>query len=301
MTKPVSTKAGRGQIAGQDLYVAGYEPDPVPDELVAKFERDGYLIIRDAVSPETIDRVREAADRIIAEGNTRGRWEGKPDTAPRRFEYRGIFNLDETFMELLAPPTLFPLIVKIMGANLHMMSSQAIYQKPHQPPMPAVRGGWHRDVIGPSQDLGYDKTPRLAIRAGYFVSDTSEPGSGITLFAPGSHLLKEPIELAPGTDNPEHFIRPDVKPGDAVLWENRTFHAPERNTSDNMRKAVMVQYGFRWVRPADYLTHSRELLDKCDPVARQLLDSTDLNEDGSMTRMKGSKALLDWASEHGLA
>jgi hypothetical protein len=63
----------------------------------------------------------------------------------------------------------------------------------------------------------------------------------------------------------------------------------------------MVQYGYRWVRPVDYRTHRSELLARCDPVARQLLESTDFNEDGSMTRMKGSQALIDWATHNGLA
>jgi ectoine hydroxylase-related dioxygenase (phytanoyl-CoA dioxygenase family) len=270
------------------------------DEQAARFERDGYLIVEDAVPPGTIERVAAAADRIVSEGAPPGRWIGKPETVPKRVEYRGVFNLDEAFMELLAPPTLFPLIVRLLSPNLHMMSSQLVYQHPNQPPQDG-NGGWHRDLIGSSEDLGYDATPRMALRVGYYLSDVSEPGSGVTLFVPGSHLLREMLPLKDGSRDPESFVRPNVRPGDAVIWENRTFHAPERNTSENVRKAVMIQYGYRWVRPVDYRTHPRELLDRCDPVARQLLDSSDFNEDGSMTRMKGSQALIDWAAQNGLA
>lgn len=287
-------------LKGEPRFTAECSPDAALDALVSRFNQDGYLVIEDAVGAQTIDRVREAADRIVATGGQAGRWQGKPETAPRRVEYRGIFNLDEAFMELLAPAAVFPVVVKILGANLHMMSSQLVYQNPHQPPVAASRGGWHRDVIGTSEDLGYDATPRMALRVGYYLSDISEPGSGATLFAPGSHLLREPIQVEADSNHPEHFVRPSVRPGDAVIWENRTFHAPERNTSPGVRKAAMIQYGYRWLRPVDYLTHPRELLAQCDPAARQLLDSTDLNEDGSMTRMKGSKALIDWATEHGL-
>lgn len=289
-------------MQGQPAFTAEFDPAVVADELVDRFNRDGYIVIKDAIPPDVIDRVGAAADRIVAEGGVAGRWWGKPETAPRRIEYRGIINLDEAFMELLAPPKVFPLVVKIMGANLHLMSSNLIYQRPNQPPpVEGTRGGWHRDIVGPSIDIGYAATPRMAVRAGYYLSDIGEPGSGTTLFAPGSHLLREPIPIEPGEQHPEGYIRPDAEPGDAVLWENRTFHAPERNTSPNLRKAVMIQYSYRWLRPADYLTHPRELLDRCDPVTRQLLDSTDLNEDGSLTRMKGSQALIDWAARHGLA
>jgi ectoine hydroxylase-related dioxygenase (phytanoyl-CoA dioxygenase family) len=215
-------------------------------------------------------------------------------------EYRGLFNLDDAFMEVLAPPTLFPLVVRILGPNIHMMSSQLVYQHPNQPAQDD-NGGWHRDLIGSSEDLGYDATPRMALRVGYYLTDVSEPGSGVTLFVPGSHRLRAMLALKAGSRDPETFVRPRVRPGDAVIWENRTFHAPERNTSANVRKAVMVQYGYRWVRPVDYRTHPPKLLARCDPVARQLLESTDFNEDGSMTRMKGSQALIAWAKEHRLA
>jgi Phytanoyl-CoA dioxygenase (PhyH) len=273
---------------------------PPSDEQVARFDEDGYLIIENAVPLETIERVRAAADRIVDEGAPPGRWYGKPETVPRRVEYRGLFQLDDAFMELLAPPTVFPLAVRILGPNIHMMSSQLVYQHPGQPPQ-ADNGGWHRDLIGSSEDLGYDATPRMALRVGYYLTDVSALGSGVTLFVPGSHELREMLPLKPGSRDPETFTRPRIRPGDAVIWENRTFHAPERNISPNVRKAVMVQYGYRWVRPVDYRTHPSELLNRCDPVARQLLESTDFNDDGSMTRMKGSQALIDWASQNGLA
>jgi ectoine hydroxylase-related dioxygenase (phytanoyl-CoA dioxygenase family) len=270
------------------------------DEQAAEFDERGMLIIRNAVAPETVERVTAAADRIVEEAGPAGRWIGKAHSVHKRVEYRGLYNLDERFMDLLRPATVFPLIVRILGANLHMMSSQLLYAHPHQDPADG-NGQWHRDLIGSSEDLGYDNTPRIAIRVGYYLSDVSVPGSGITLFVPGSHKLKEKVPLDPETGDPAHFERPDIRPGDAVLWENRTFHAPENNTSPDTRKAVMVQYGYRWVRPVDYVTHPRELLDRCDPVTRQLLESTDLNDDGSMTRMKGSRALTEWAAQRALS
>jgi ectoine hydroxylase-related dioxygenase (phytanoyl-CoA dioxygenase family) len=283
------------------VTVASVEPTQFDalDAQRAKFEEDGMLVIENAIPRETIDRVREATDRIVREGGPRGRWIGKPVSAKRRVEYRGLFNLDEAFLDLLAPSKVFAPIVALLSPNIHMMSSQLLYAHPGQEARP-YHGGWHRDVIGSSEDLGYDHTPRLAIRVGYYLTDVSEPGSGITLFVPGSHRLRRPIPLPRGGRDPERYVRLDIKPGDAVMWENRTFHTPENNTSPNTRKAVMVQYGYRWLRPVDFLDHPPELLAKCDPVARQLLSSHDFNEDGSMDRMKGSRALKEWAADHGL-
>ena len=96
----------------------------------AQFEEDGVLVIRDAVSPEAIARVAEASDRIVAEGGSQGRWIGKPVSAKRRVEYRGLFSLDDAFLELLAPPKVFPLMVALLSPNIHVMSSQLLYAHP---------------------------------------------------------------------------------------------------------------------------------------------------------------------------
>src|SRR3989442_3337163 len=98
------------------VMVASVEPSHLEqlEAQRARFEEDGMLVIEDAVSPETIDRVREATDRIVAQGGRRGRWIGKPVSAKRRVEYRGLFNLDEAFLDLLAPPQVFPLMVAIL-------------------------------------------------------------------------------------------------------------------------------------------------------------------------------------------
>ena len=262
--------------------------------LRSKFEEDGYVVIKDAVPRETIERVTAAADRIVAEGGQAGRWYGKPETQPRLIEYRGLMNLDETFLELLAPPKVLPLVVRLLSPNIHLTSSQLIYLHPHAP-----RGFWHRDVIGSSEDLGYDGTPRMAVRVGYYLSDVSQPDTGITLFVRGSHRLREPLAVDPRNDDPPDVHRVQVNFGDAVLWENRTFHRAEVNGPD-VRKAVMIQYGYRWMRAVDYITHPPEVLERCDPVERQLLAAHDINEDGSFTRMKGSGAVAAWAAEQGL-
>src|SRR5688500_4882467 len=183
------------------------------NEQAAEFNERGMLIVRDAIPPETVERVRAAADRIVDEAETPGRWIGKAHSVNKRVEYRGLFNLDERFMDLLAPPTVFPLVVRILGANLHMMSSQLLYAHPGQDPAEG-NGQWHRDLIGSSEDLGYDSTPRMAIRVGYYLTDVSAPGSGVTLFVPGSHRLREPIPLEPDTGDPASYERLDVRPGD---------------------------------------------------------------------------------------
>ena len=115
--------SARAFVEDRPRFTAGFDPGAASETLLSRFNEDGYIVIENAVGPETIGRVLDAADRIVADGAEPGRWWGKPETAPRRVEYRGIFNLDDAFMELLAPEKVFPFVVKLMGANLHMMSS----------------------------------------------------------------------------------------------------------------------------------------------------------------------------------
>ncbi len=62
-----------------------------------------------------------------------------------------------------------------------------------------------------------------------------------------------------------------AKPGSAVFFDRRLWHAASPNWSEVTRKALFYGYGYRWLRPMDYVTMPEELLARCDPVRRQLL------------------------------
>jgi len=94
--------------------------------------------------------------------------------------------------------------------------------------------------------------------------------------------------------------RPCLNPGDAVVWENRVFHAAERNVSDRVRKAIMIQYGFQWLKPGDHMSYCEEMLSTCDPITRQLLSNGDFNPDGSITKQQGSASLSAWCAANGI-
>ena len=62
-----------------------------------------------------------------------------------------------------------------------------------------------------------------------------------------------------------------VQSGTAVLFEQRTWHARGNNFSDQPRIGLFIGYSYRWIRPMDYVTMPRDLLERCDPIRRQLL------------------------------
>ena len=267
------------------------------DEQRTSFRERGYAVVRDALDPDEVEAARAACDRIAEAGKPRGRY--IDPRYPDKVEYRDVVSLDPLFREILVNPRVFPLIVRLLGPNVHLLSSHFIY-KESRPPEETRNGMWHRDVLGVRHDLGFAHVPVISVRAGYYLTPVDEPDSGITLFAPGSHLLNEPLVEDPHEDTPPVVVRPPVKPGDALIWENRTYHAVERNSSGRTRKALMYQYGFRWLRPYDYVTHPPSVLEDCDPIQRQLLSAHEVTEDGSIARATGNEALTELCKEQGV-
>jgi ectoine hydroxylase-related dioxygenase (phytanoyl-CoA dioxygenase family) len=156
------------------------------------------------------------------------------------------------------------------------------------------RHGWHRDMSAATRDLGPHLVPRLAIKAAYFLSDLT-PDAGVTMVVPGSHTDTGPVTVPAEAIDPPGAITPDLGPRDALLFENRTWHAGGLNTSGHARLAVMMQYGYRWLAPID--DPAPELLKREDlsDVERQLLGLPDRNPDGSIAHeTAGAEPLRTW-------
>ena len=237
-------------------------------EQKAAFDRDGFLIVRDALSPELLGRVLEASERLFEEGF---RKEGL--SARNHWQMRNCIGVDPVFLEVLDNPAILPLVAGILGWDIHLITSHLIVR----PPNPAgtdrfFKGeGWHRDGGQSSWEMT-EPHPRLLLKVAYFLSDQSEPGRGNTMVVPGSNRLTGPPAQDPNEPHPYGAIEICGKPGDAFLFEQRTYHAVGPNESDITRKSLFMGYGFRWVRAMDYLTPDETLLARCEtPIQRQLL------------------------------
>jgi ectoine hydroxylase-related dioxygenase (phytanoyl-CoA dioxygenase family) len=204
----------------------------------------------------------------------------------------------------VAQPLVLPLIVQLLGPNIHLLSSQLIYLDSLPPDAARTirtpeRTGWHRDLFGSASDLGHDQVPLLAVKCGYYLTDVSQPDAGMTLFAPGSHLLKDRLDIPVGDIDPVGAVQLALRPGDVVLFENRTWHAGGINSSGRMRKCVMIQYGYRWLKPVDYVAQDPELLRTCTDIESQLLGGTeDRDEAGRITVGSGAAPLRAWCDQH---
>jgi len=137
------------------------------------------------------------------------------------------------------------------------------------------------------------------VKVAYYLTDLTRRNSGVTLFAPGSNQLKKPLERAPGKADPDEVAELLLEPGDAVIFENRTWHAGGLNLSGQIRKAVMFGYAYTWLAPMDYKVQSEHLLSKVDAIGRQLLGAP-ADSSGRFTYDGTRGPIVDWARKNGV-
>ncbi len=235
-----------------------------PRELAA-FQRDGYLVVPGALDPDALTRLLEAVDRL--DERERRRLDLAPGDMMSRFS---VIRFDPAFLELVAWARTFPKVWDILGWNIQLYISHLVVYPPETWGGQQCRAPvWHQDSGRPVLELERP-APRLSVKVGYWLTDTRGPDRGAMEVIPGSHRLDAP---PPECDDPDWDGRLllEASPGDAVIFDRRLWHRHGKNTSGVVRKALFFGYSYRWLRPLDYTAMPAALLERCDPVLRQLL------------------------------
>ena len=113
---------------------------------------------------------------------------------------RGLMK-EKALFALVSHSATVPLVVQLLGPNIHLHSTTIIYKRPEAADGPSFRRGWHRD-IRMARDLGHERLPLAGIKVCYCLTDFSAANSGMTLFARGTHLRTEPLRIPKGAVDP---------------------------------------------------------------------------------------------------
>ena len=236
-------------------------------EMRRRFDSDGFLVVEDALPPEWVERCLGIADRLYEEGRSR---DGV--TATHKWDLRNCIVHDDDFLDLLAWPATFPLVVGLLNWNIKLITSHLVVREPS--PLDAddfwKAEGWHRDGGGSPTDMS-EPHPRLFIKVAYFLTDLSETGRSAIRLLPGSNRLVGPPAHDPAMPDPHGAVEIRCKPGTAVLFEQRCWHAVGPNRSPVTRKSIFMGYGFRWIQPMDFVQMPERLIEKANPIEKQLL------------------------------
>jgi ectoine hydroxylase-related dioxygenase (phytanoyl-CoA dioxygenase family) len=231
------------------------------------FEENGYLIVPGALSDEEIAHFTRVVDELAADDRVRCGTE-----ADSNVEIRNAIARSDELLPLLDWPSTFPLMAQIMGWNIQLTTSHVFVRMP----TPGVESsfkasGWHADGPNPPFPEINGVRPRMYAKIGYFLTDLSEPDKGNLRVVPGSHLRARKPETDPTTGDPVGAIQVLTRPGDAVFFEQRTWHAVGPNYAAHPRKNIYIGYCHRYLKAIDFLTQSPQLIAKANPIQRQLL------------------------------
>ena len=255
------------------------------DEQREFFDRNGYLVVRNALDADMVARVTAACDRVA---------EQDKDNGSRRTSLDNVLPEDDVFLSLLTWETTVPLVVQLLSYDLRLAKSHLIYNHP-DPPDAKPSTHWHRDFMESPFDLGPHRYPRLMIKIAYQLTDTT-PLSGNTILLPGSNNQTRRFQVPEGKNDPAGAVELEMQAGDAFLFESRTFHRIGLNRTDATRKCLMMGYCYGWITPLDYDVQPDWLLEKVtDPIASQLLGGNKLP-----STIIDPWALREWAEKHGV-
>ena len=259
---------------------------PLTDAQRRAFEADGFLMVPQAIDAATVAGLTRAGDRLLQSFLS--------DPAEIQMQLRQGVVEEEAFDQLVSNSATVPLVVQLLSPNIQLHSASLIYKKPQDPHTTAPRRGWHRD-IGIAEDLGQAGLPRLGVKVCYCLTDFAAPNSGMTMMARGTHRNEMPLAIPAGAVDPPTVVDPLLRAGDAILFENRTFHTAAPNLSQRTSKVIIYGYAYRWMKTDQYL----------DPPDQRVLQRTTNDIDwqllgGYRNVDEIPRALIDWAEQYGV-
>ncbi|MEJ7653993.1 MAG: phytanoyl-CoA dioxygenase family protein [Chloroflexia bacterium] len=255
-----------------------------------EFDETGVLMVEDALSPEQVADLTRSVDDVYGDALAGG-------YDPAKSYFKGNFIPDDPkFVELVDYPMILPKVWGILGWNIYLYHAHLIVTPPSGKPRNDDTFGWHQDSGRVNVEMESRPRPRLSLKVAYFLSDTGEEGRGNFWVVPGSHLQDALDRPTKGGGQPKGATPVLARPGTAVFFDRRTWHAASPNWSDVTRKVLFYGYGYRWIRTKDDMT-VQTLWERSDPVRRQLLGAG-VNANGYYSPTDDDVPLRGWLREH---
>ncbi|POF27790.1 phytanoyl-CoA dioxygenase family protein [Roseibium marinum] len=251
------------------------------------WDEDGYLILRNAIPPDQLQRWTEATDtlhRTFLEGAIPNlsqdketattfppHWEWIDRTWDRRtiaFRRWRIVEDDPVFLEMLDHPAWFPIVLKLFGNFVQISLTHVIVYPPkaHDEPYIHVDGG---DSLG---NIRTDPSSLpLYVKVMIFLNDLSRENEGNFSVVPGSHRVPYEKEEAKRILQEGRAKQLKFRAGDCILFPHSLWHGPAPNRSKRSRKTLFVGYSPTFMRPYDYQSIDVKTLAVATPRQRRLL------------------------------
>jgi ectoine hydroxylase-related dioxygenase (phytanoyl-CoA dioxygenase family) len=260
------------------------------DEERRTFETTGLLVLENVLEPARVAALEGATDRLFARRVAEGHGAQEP------LLYSNFIPDDAAFAALVDYEKILPKVWGLLGWNIYLYHAHLVVTPPSGKTPDEATFGWHQDSGRVNVEIESHPRPRLSLKVGYFLSDTSEVGRGNFWVVPTSHLRDTLERPADGVGQPAGAEPVRVRPGSAVFFDRRLWHAASPNWSAITRKVLFYGYGYRWIRTKDDMTVST-LWESSDPIRRQML-GWGVNANGFYSPTDADVPLRVWLREH---
>ena len=223
-------------------------PSPTTDWTQAKksLEEFGYAIVKDAMAPDLLERVRRRlseqaeAERELGIACLEGGESGSPVQPNQRVW--NLINKGAEFLELLDHPIIDAFVPDHLGDYFLLSNFTANIAGPGGRPMYPHNDQTHVAVEFP-----------VCLNVFWFLDEVTAENGG-TLVLPGSH---RPEIGAENLYSIEEMTPVEGPAGSALLLDARVWHATGPNiTSNTQRPVIICLFGRWWERQVDNMTLS---------------------------------------------
>lgn len=214
------------------------------DDLLTSFYRDGYVLIRQVLTPDEVAALREVTDRCFADAQLAG-----TKHIDNHFILRNTLELDPIFVDMLTREPILSLAEAIVGRDCKFCGQNVIRNAKG-----VAISNWHVDdrVEFPLPDEVPQHDRRVRMPVQWFtiqmaLSDIESDADGPTQFVPASHYSGR----RPNSQDAPEFdghgpVSALCKAGDIYLQNNQCWHRGGPVTSDRTRYVLQSQYAARW-------------------------------------------------------
>lgn len=187
-------------------------------EPILSYETQGFVHLPGVLEPAFLARFKASFDRTIAKHNEK--WLAAGEAATPSFDIPRILDEDDIFVDLVDLPTVFPLLVEILGYDIQLIIAQARIFRPALTFVPP----WHSDLDG-VRGIDPGVNPRFMAKIHFYPEDLT-PEQGCLAFIPGSHRysIGTPRPRISYSQDSPLFKKIVPKAGDAVLFNPHIFH-----------------------------------------------------------------------------
>lgn len=223
---------------------------------LADFDRDGFLILRNVLSENYVERILAVAQRDAdahfgdIEYEADLQYPGAPESLDveggrtiRRL--RQAFSRDPIFAHLVKEPWLLHRLQQLLGAQVVMpLAHHNCIMTKH--PRYSSDTGWHQDI----RYWSFENTNLVNV---WLALGEESPENGCLRLLPGSHRQQFEsdqldADLFFREDNPRNqslldsAVPADLRAGDALFFHARCFHAATRNYSEATKYSAVFTF-----------------------------------------------------------